>query len=225
MAEAARAAGHEYIAITDHSQSLAMANGLDERRALEHAERIRAVDREGLGIRLLAGIECDILADGSLDLADDCLAALDLVIVSVHSAFNLDRQQMTDRLLRAIEHPHVDILGHPSGRKILQREPYAFDVDAVADTAARLGVALEINCQLHRLDLSDVHAKLARDRGARLVISTDAHSRAAFGRLRWGVVIARRAWLQPADVLNTLPFDEFRTSLRRNRAGSGAPAR
>ncbi|OLD14118.1 MAG: hypothetical protein AUJ01_14325, partial [Acidobacteria bacterium 13_1_40CM_3_65_5] len=123
MAEAARAAGLEYVAITDHSQSLAMANGLDERRALDHAAHIRAIDREGIGVRLLAGIECDIKPDGSLDLADDCLAALDLVIVSVHSAFNQDRQQMTDRLLRAIEHPHVDILGHPTGRKILQREP------------------------------------------------------------------------------------------------------
>jgi DNA polymerase (family 10) len=225
MAEAARAAGLEYIAITDHSQALAMANGLDERRALEHAARIRAIDREGLGIRLLAGIECDIRADGSLDLADDCLAALDLVIVSVHSAFNLDRQQMTDRLLRAIEHPHVDILGHPSGRKILQREPYAFDMEAVAAAAIRHGVAFEINCQLHRLDLSDVQAKLARDRGARLVISTDAHSKAAFGRLRWGAVIARRAWLQPSDVLNTRSFDEFRAALRRHRAGVGAPGR
>jgi DNA polymerase (family 10) len=218
MAEAARAAGLEYIAITDHSQSLAMANGLDERRALEHAARVRAIDREGLGIRLLAGIECDIMADGSLDLADDCLAALDLVVVSVHSAFTLDRQQMTDRLLRAIEHPHVDILGHPSGRKLRQREPYAFDMEAVADAAARRGVAMEINCQLHRLDLSDVQAKVARDRGARLVISTDAHSKAAFGRLRWGIVIARRAWLQPSDVLNTRPFGEFRASLRRNRS-------
>jgi len=225
MAESARAAGLEYIAITDHSQSLAMANGLDERRALEHAGRVRAIDRENIGIRLLAGIECDIKPDGSLDLADDCLAALDLVIVSVHSAFGLDRQQMTDRLLRAIEHPHVDILGHPTGRKILQREPSTFDMEAVVDAAARHGVALEINCQLHRLDLSDVHAKLARDRGVRLVISTDAHSKAAFGRLRWGIVIARRAWLEPSDVLNARSFDEFRASLRRNRAGGVAPAR
>jgi len=217
MAEAARAAGLEYVAITDHSQSLAMANGLDERRALDHAARIRAIDREGVGVRLLAGIECDIKPDGSLDLADDCLAALDLVVVSVHSAFNQDRQQMTDRLLRAIAHPHVDILGHPTGRKILQREPYAFDVEAVVDAAVRHGVALEINCQVDRLDLNDVHAKLARDRGARLVISTDAHSKTAFGRLRWGVMVARRAWLQPSDVLNTRSFDDFRASLRRHR--------
>ena len=217
MALAARDAGLEYIAITDHSQALSMANGLDEHRALAHAERIRAVDREDLGIRLLAGIECDIRSDGSLDLADDCLAALDLVIVSVHSGFNQDRQQMTDRIVRAIEHPHVDIVGHPTGRRLLQREPYAVDVDAVVSAAVRRGVALEINCQVSRLDLNDVYAKMARDHGARLVISTDAHARTAFGRLRWGVLVARRAWLTPADVLNTQPFDTLRASLRRNR--------
>jgi DNA polymerase (family 10) len=220
MAEAARAAGLQYIAITDHSQSLAMANGLDERRALEHAARIRAVDAEGLGIRLLAGVECDIRSDGTLDLADDCLAALDLVVVSVHSAFDQERQRMTDRILRAIEHRHVDILGHPTGRRILKRQPYAVDVEAVVDAAARQGVALEINCQVDRLDLNDVNAKLAHDRGVAIVISTDAHSRHAFGRLRWGVLMARRAWLQPADVLNTRPFDEFRRSLRRHRSRS-----
>ena len=220
MAEAARAAGLEYIAITDHSQSLAMANGLDERRALDHAARVRAIDAEGIGVRLLAGVECDIRTDGSLDLADDCLAALDLVIVSVHSGFNQDRQQMTDRLLRAIEHPHVDILGHPTGRKILRRPAYPVDVEAVVDAAARHGVALEINCQVDRLDLNDVHAKLARDRRVPLVISTDAHSRTAFGRLRWGVLVARRAWLGPGDVLNTQPFDAFCASLRRHRRGA-----
>ena len=217
MADAARAAGLEYLAITDHSQSLAMANGLDERRAADHASRIRAVDAERPGIRLLAGIECDIKPDGTLDLSNGCLAELDLVVASVHSAFNQDRRQMTDRLLRAIEHSHVDILGHPTGRLILRREPYPVDVDAVVDAAARHGVALEINCQVDRLDLNDAHAKLARDRGVRLVISTDAHSRHAFGRLRWGILVARRAWLRPADVLNTLPFDELRASLRRNR--------
>src|SRR6185436_5025544 len=123
MAQAARAAGLQYIAITDHSQSLAMANGLDERRALAHAAAIRALDAEGLGIRLLAGVECDIRADGTLDLADDCLAALDLVIVSVHSAFDQERERMTDRILRAVAPPHVDVLGHPTGRRILKRQP------------------------------------------------------------------------------------------------------
>jgi len=219
-AEAAKAAGLEYIAVTDHSRSLAMANGLDERRALDHAARVRAIDAERIGVRLLAGIECDILPDGSLDLADDCLAALDLVVVSVHSAFNQDRRQMTDRLLRAIEHPHVDIVGHLTGRKILRRPAYALDVEAVVDAAARHGVAFEINCQVDRLDVNDVHARLARDRGVPLVISTDAHSRTAFGRLRWGVLIARRAWLEPANVLNTRPFDAFRASIRRNRRGA-----
>ena len=217
MAVAAREAGLQYIAITDHTQSLAMANGLDERRALEQAARIRAIDAESLGIRLLAGAECDIKPDGSLDLADECLAALDLVIVSVHSAFTQDRQQMTDRLLRAIEHPHVDILGHPTGRRILKRPPYAVDMEAVVDAASRHGVAIEINCQVDRLDVNDVHAMLARDRGVPIVISSDGHSRHAFGRLRWGVLVARRAWLQPSDVLNTRPFDELRAGLRRNR--------
>ena len=217
MAEAARAAGLEYIAVTDHSQSLAMANGLDERRALAHAAQIRALDAGGAGIRLLAGIECDIKPDGSLDLADDCLASLDIVVASVHSAFTQDHQQMTDRLLRALENPYVDILGHPTGRRILQREPYPFDVVAVIDAAAARGVALEINCQAHRLDLNDVHARLARDRGARLVISSDAHSRRAVGALGWGVLVARRAWIEPAHVLNTRPFETFRGSLRRNR--------
>ncbi len=217
MAAAARETGLEYIAITDHSKALAMANGLDEHRALAHAARIRALDAAGSGVRLLAGIECDIRADGALDLADDCLAALDLVVASVHSAFNQDRQQMTDRLLRALENPYVDILGHPTGRMILRREPYAFDMEAVVAAAARHGVALEINCQVHRLDLNDVHAKLARDRGVPIVVSSDAHSRHAFGTLRWGIVVARRAWLTPTHVLNTRPFAEFRAALRRNR--------
>src|SRR5262249_14732393 len=158
---------------------------------LAHAARIRALDAERPGVRLLAGIECDIRPDGSLDLADDCLAALDLVIASVHSAFNQDRQQMTDRIVRAIENPNVDILGHPTGRRILKRPPYPADIEAIVDAAARHGVALEINCQVDRLDLNDVHARLARDRGVPIVISTDAHSRAAFGRLRWGVLVAR----------------------------------
>jgi DNA polymerase (family 10) len=216
MAEAARAAGLEYIAITDHSKSLAMANGLDERRALEHAARIRAADGRH-GVRTLAGIECDIRPDGSMDLATDCLAALDLVVASIHSAFNQDRRQVTERILRALENPYVDILGHPTGRLILRREPYPVDIDAVLDAAARHGVAVEINCQLDRLDLNDVHARLARDRGVSIVISSDAHSAAALGWTRWGVVVARRAWLQPEHVLNTRPFEEFKAMLRRNR--------
>jgi len=216
MARAAQVAGHEYIAITDHSKSLAMANGLDEARALAHAARVRAIDRLH-GVRVMAGIECDILTDGTLDLHNDCLAALDIVIASIHSGFNQDRTQMTERLLRAIENPNVDILGHPSGRRLLQREPYAFDLEAVVNAAVRHGVAFEINCQPARLDLNDVHARLARDRGASLVISTDAHSRHALVRLRWGIMMARRGWVEARDVLNTRPFEAFRAGLRRNR--------
>jgi DNA polymerase (family 10) len=217
MAAAARDRGLEYIAVTDHSQSLAMANGLDEARALAHADRIRAEDGRH-GVRLLAGVECDIRPDGSLDLSDDCLAALDIVVASVHSGFHQDRQQMTNRLLRAIENPNVDVLGHPTGRRILARDPYDFDIEAVVDAAVRHGVALEINGQVNRLDLNDVHARLARDRGARLVVSSDAHSRSALGLLQWGVGVARRAWLEPRHLLNTLPFDRLRAALRRGAA-------
>jgi DNA polymerase (family 10) len=220
MAAAGRAGGLEYIAITDHSQSLAMANGLDERRAASHAARIRALDGEIDGLRVLAGIECDIRADGTLDLADDCLAGLDLVIASVHTAFNQERQQMTERILRAIEHPHVDILAHPTGRYLLKRQPYPVDIEAVVDRAVQLGVALEINSQPHRLDLNDSFARLACERGAQLVISSDAHSRHALAGLRWGIATARRAWLRPQDVLNTRPFADFRAALRRNRRRS-----
>lgn len=217
MADSARANGLEYIAITDHSRSLAMANGLDESRAAAHAARIRAADRRH-GVRLLAGIECDIRADGTMDLHDDCLAALDIVVASVHSAFNQDRQQMTDRLLRAIENPYVDVLGHPTGRLLLKREPYPVDIEAVIEAAAKHGVAIEINSQVDRLDLNDVNARLARDRGARLVISSDAHSVKALQSVRWGVVTARRGWLRPQDVLNTRRYDDLLPLLRRNRA-------
>lgn len=220
MAEGAREAGLEYLAITDHSQALAMANGLDERRALAHAARIRQADGTA-GVRLLAGIECDIRPDGTLDLSDDCLSALDLVVASVHSAFNQDRAQMTARLLRAIDNPYVDVIGHPTGRRLLKREPYPLDIGAIVDAAARRGVALEINGQVDRLDLNDVHAALARDRGVPIVISSDAHSRAGLDGLRWGVVVARRAWLEPAHVLNTRPFGQFKASLRRNRDERG----
>ncbi len=216
MVEGARAEGLRYIAIADHSQSLAMANGLDERRVLAHAARIRAIDARQEGFTLLAGIECDIRPDGTMDLADDCLAELDLVVASVHSAFNQDEAQMTDRVLRAIENPYVDVIGHPTGRLLLKREPYRINMEAIVAAAARHGVALEINSQVDRLDLSDVHARMARDRGVKLVVSSDAHSRAGLGVLRWGTMVARRAWASPADVLNTREVEDFRAGLRRN---------
>ena len=217
MARAAQAAGLRYLAITDHSQALAMANGLDERRALEHARAIHDVNARLDGITLLAGIECDIRQDGTMDLSDDCLAELDIVIASIHSGFGMDADAMTDRLLRALSCPWVDVLGHPTGRLILKRDAHKADMTRVIAEAAAAGVALEINAQIDRLDLEDGLARRAHAAGARIVISTDAHSVTALGNMRWGVQVARRAWLAPADVLNTRPVDELKASLRRNR--------
>ena len=218
MAAAARDAGLSYLAITDHSQALAMSGGLDETRALEHARRIRALDARLDGITLLAGIECDIRPDGTTDLAAECLSQLDLVVASVHSAFHLDEAQMTTRVLRAMECPWVDVIGHPTGRLLLKRQAYAIDMPRIIAAATAAGVALEINCQVDRLDLNDTHARLARSKGVKLVISTDSHWNGGFGMLRWGVTVARRAWLEPDDVLNTRPLEELRKGLRRNAA-------
>jgi DNA polymerase (family 10) len=194
-----------------------MANGLDEQRALEHARRVREVGSRLEGMTLLAGIECDIRADGSLDLAGDCLAALDYVVASIHSSFAQSEEEMTERLLRAMECPWVDTIGHPTGRILLRREPHKARLDEIIGAAARLGVALEINCQVDRLDLSDVNARHARQRGVKLVIASDAHSTRAFTTLAWGVTVARRAWATSADVLNTQPLGALKASLRRHR--------
>jgi len=217
MAAAAHRLGHSYIAITDHSKALAMANGLDETRALDHAARVRALNGRFDGLTVLAGIECDILGDGRLDLAGDCLAQLDIVVASVHSHFSQDENQMTERILKALECPWIDVFGHPTGRLLLKRDAVKIDFDRVTSAAAQHGVALEINCQVDRLDLNDAHARLAHERGVHLVISTDAHSTTALGNLRWGVQVARRAWLSPEAVLNTRSFEELRPLLRRNR--------
>jgi len=218
MARGAAAAGLSYLAVTDHSQALAMTGGLDEHAVLAQARRIHEVSGQIDGVRVLAGVECDIRLDGTLDLAEDCLAQLDLVVASIHSGFTLDDARMTDRLLRAIDSPVVDIIGHATGRMILKREGYRFDLERVLDRAAACGVAFEINSQADRLDLSDRHARLARERGVRLVVSSDAHSRSGFDALRWGIIVARRAWLSAADVLNTQPVETFLQGLRRNRA-------
>ena len=217
MARAAQSTGLEYLAITDHSQALAMANGLDETRALRHADAIKEIDRRLPNITLLAGIECDIRPDGKLDLSEDCLAQLDIVIASVHSSFKQDEREMTDRILRAIESPVVDIVGHPTGRLLLRREPYNLNIDELIESAATHGVALEINSQPQRLDLNEVYAKRARDRGVKLVISTDAHAPDQFHVLDWGLLVARRAWLEPSDILNTQSITELLASLRRKR--------
>ena len=187
-----------------------MANGLDEERALAHAARIRALNGRHRGLTLLAGIECDILSDGRMDLSDDCLAALDVVIASVHSALSQTEEEMTRRIIRAIEHPSVHIIGHPTNRRLLRRQASQVHVEKVIDAAARNHVALEINCNPERLDLSDSHARLSRDRGVKIAISTDAHSTTELDLRRWGVLTARRAWLTKADVLTAQTLKGFR---------------
>ena len=216
MAAAAKEQGYEYIAITDHSKALAMANGLDEKRAIAFARQVRELDPSELGIRVLSGIECDIHKDGSMDLANDALAELDLVIGSVHSYLNMEHSEMTDRLLRALECPHLRILGHPTGRVLLHRQAYPFDFERVAAEAARRNVCFEINASPERLDLHASLIRAAKARGARFTISTDAHHPRHLGNMRFGVMMARRGWLEPGDILNTLPRDRFLAWAHRN---------
>jgi DNA polymerase (family 10) len=213
MAQAAKALGHKYIAITEHSQAVTVAGGLDDAGILERAAALRRLRVPGL--RVLAGVEVDIRRDGTLDLRAETLDQLDVVVASVHSYLNLPREEMTRRVLRAVESGHVHVLGHPTGRLLNEREPYDIDIKPVIQACARHGVALEINAHPQRLDLNDVHAKLARDLGAKLVISTDAHSTDELKLLRFGVAVARRAWLTRDDVLNTRPAERLLKTLGR----------
>jgi DNA polymerase (family 10) len=209
MAEAAHARGLKYIAITDHSKNLAMTNGMDDARALAHINNIRKVDAEMNGsIRVLPGIEVDILADGTLDLDDATLAPMDIVVASVHSHFNQSIEEMTTRVLRALENPYVRILGHPTGRKVLGREGYAINIDLILKRAAELGVAVEHNASPARADLNDLHLRLAKQYGCKIVVNTDAHSTEELDQMRYGITQLRRAWLAPADILNTQPTAE-----------------
>jgi DNA polymerase (family 10) len=216
MAEAAILRGRKYIAITDHSKNLAMTNGMDDARALAHAARVRAVDAEMDGrIRILTGVEVDILADGELDLADETLAQLDVVIASVHSRMDQPIEVMTERILRAIENRYVRILAHPTGRLLLKREPYAVEMERVLRRAAELGVAVEHNAAPARTDLSDTHMRLAKSLGCRISVNTDAHALSDLDCMRDGIVQLRRAWLTAEDVVNTAETaEEFLGRLR-----------
>ncbi len=244
MAEAAIERGLEYIAITDHSKNLSMTNGMDDRRALAHAARIREMSAnladefaDGRGpqwsryerrlredeanarkpesaFRLLAGIECDILLDGAMDLDSETLAQLDIVIASVHSGFAQSGEEVTARILRACENPYVQILGHPTGRKVLKREPYRVDLEQLLPTAAKLGIAVEHNAAPARSDLSDLHLRRAKQLGCKIVVNTDAHATDELDLIDHGIVQLRRAWLEPGDVLNTLRVEAFLASLR-----------
>lgn len=217
MAAECKALGYEYIAITDHSKSLAMANGLDEKRVVDFARQVRELNREGrLGIRVFSGLECDIRREGILDIEDDALAELDFVIGSIHSHMNLEATEMTDRLLRALTCPHIKVLGHLTGRLLLHREGYPFDFGKVADQAVNRGVAFEINSSPERLDLPSHLVRIAKAKGARFVITTDAHHPKHLLNMRFGVVTARRGWLTAGDVLNTKSAGLFAAAIGRD---------
>lgn len=215
MALAARERGYEYIAITEHSKNLAFANGLDDKRAAQHIKRLRKANEQIDGIRILAGIEVDILADGELDLSDSVLEDMDVVVASVHSAFNQEPAKMTDRLLTAMSNRNTMIVGHPTGRLLLRRDAYQFDMEKVLDFAAKNNVKMELNAYPDRLDLCDRHLRMAKERGIKIVINTDAHHTSHFEMLKYGVLQARRGWLTRGDVLNTLPIEKLTVALKR----------
>ena len=214
MGAAARELGYEYIALTDHSQAVTVANGMDEKRTLEQIKKIRAAQTRVPGIRLLAGIEVDIKKNGSLDLDDEVLAQLDVVVASVHSYMNLERSEMTERILAAIENPYTQIIAHPTGRLLLRREPFAYEIEKVLTAAAQAGVAMECNAYPDRLDLCDVHLRLAKQSGVKIVISTDSHSTGNLKFMKYGVITARRGWIEKQDVINALPLSDFLAALR-----------
>jgi DNA polymerase (family 10) len=215
VVKTAKAKGYGYCAITDHSQSLTMANGFDTERVRRSVGEIQAVRRAVPGIQVMHGLEVDILGDGTLDLDDEGLAMLDWVIVSLHSRLGQPRDEMTARVLKALAHPAVHVMGHPTARMLGKREPVDIDLEAVLDAAAKHGVCMEINAQPHRIDLCDLHARMAKERGIKLVIDTDGHTLVEMDQMRYGIFAARRAGLEKSDVLNTLEYDELIAAVRR----------
>jgi DNA polymerase (family 10) len=219
MARAALERGLSYIAITDHSKRLAITHGLDSMRLMKQAAEIEKVNKKLNGIVVLAGVEVDILEDGSLDLPDSVLATMDVVVAAVHSKFEMPRAQQTRRLLAALNNPHVDILAHPTGRLINERSPFESDMQQVMRRAKDCGVALELNANPHRLDLNDTYCRMAKEEGVMLVINSDAHAVSGFDDLRFGIGQARRGWLEKNNVLNTCSVDDLRTMLRKPQRG------
>jgi DNA polymerase (family 10) len=218
MAEAARALGYEYIAITDHSKAIAMAFGLDEKRVVDFARTVRKVNESGNpGIRIFAGLECDIMKDGSMDIAWDALAELDIVIGSVHSHMNLEPEAMTERMLKALECPYLTAIGHPTGRLLLHRDPFTFDFEQVISEAVRRGVWLEVNASPERLDLNATHIRAAKAKGAKFLVSTDAHHPSHLSNMRYGILTARRGGLGPEDILNTSSAEQFAGAMKSRR--------
>jgi DNA polymerase (family 10) len=219
MAEAALARGYEYLAITDHSASHGFGDHVTVEALEQRIEEIAALNASLDAIQLLAGTEVNILPDGSLDYPDELLARLDWVIASVHTSFGMDEATMTDRMIRAIEHPYVDAIGHPTGRKIETRPPYAIDMTRVIAAAARTGTMIEINAAPDRRDMNEIHARAAAAAGVKVLIDSDAHSARNFELLRYGIATARRAWLTPEQVANTRPWPEF-AALRKRSKGA-----
>jgi DNA polymerase (family 10) len=217
MAHAAHELGYEYLALTDHSASHGFGNDVSPDQLRRQIELVREANARIEGIELLVGSEVNILPDGSLDYEDDLLAQLDWLIASVHTVFSMSEQQMTERVIAAIEHPLVRAIGHPTGRLIQRRTPYAIDLEAVFSAAARTGTLLEINGNPDRRDLSDVNARAAKQAGVRMVIDSDAHRVATLVNMRWGVATARRGWLSAADVANTLPLADLRALAKKPR--------
>jgi DNA polymerase (family 10) len=217
LAVGVRAKGYQYMAVTDHSKSATVAGGMGETQVVQMIAEVRALNARLKGFRVLAGCEVDIRADGSLDFPDEILAQLDLVQVSIHSRFKMSREDMTRRIVRAVQHPLVHILGHPTGRLIGERAPYEVDIEAVLQAAKPGGVAVEINASPSRLDLNDLHARRAKDLGIPITISTDAHAIPQLDYMRYGVAVARRAWLTPSEVLNTLPAPALAAWLKQRR--------
>ncbi len=215
MALAARARGYEYIAITDHSAGRGIAHGLDEERLRRQMAEIGELDERMDGIHILAGIEVDIRADGTLDLPEELLSQLDIVVAAVHSAMNQEQEKMTNRILRAIRNPHVDVLAHPTCRLLGEREPIMVDIEAIFRAAAETNTALEINAMPSRLDLKDIHVLRAKELGVKLIIATDAHSSSQLDLIRFGVGVARRGWCEARHILNTRPLEEMEAFLKR----------
>jgi len=215
MARAAMKKGYKYIAITDHSKAVRVAGGLNDEETIRHIDEIKKINRKMRGITIFAGMEVDILGDGGLDLSADVLKKLDLVIAAVHSKFNLDKDKMTKRIIRAMENPYVNVLAHPTGRLIGERKPYEIDFARIFEKASENGIMIEVNCYSSRLDLKDVHCKMAKEYGAKIVISTDAHNTLQLDNMHFGVVTARRGWLEKKDVANTLPVEKFKKLIKR----------
>lgn len=215
IAAEAQRRGWRYVAVTDHSPSLRMTGGLSPERVREQGRAIDGVQERFPDVRILKGIEVDILADGSLDLPDDVLTELDIVIASVHSRFQMDEEEMTRRIVQAMEHPHVHIIAHPTGRLIGRRDPYAVRMDVLLEAAVRTGTALEINSSLERLDLKDEHVRQAMEAGALLAVNSDTHREGDFDQLAYGVKVARRGWAEPHRIINTWDWPKLRDWLQR----------